>query len=167
MSFISILSLFLFCIYQNVVNAAAFPNNLAPYHPPTEASHIKDRYIIRLRPDHTLKAHFARIGLDLSALPQGCFGYIHAINAYYAQLDNAQVHSFIRTDPGVKYVRHDVQGRPFNDTISDADPVEDSVNSGLFRRWEKATSELEQPYYVPMTTKKYPGEVPLEDRAVG
>jgi hypothetical protein len=167
MFFIPVLSLFLLFIYQNVAAAVAFPHNLAPYHPPTSPSHIKDRYIVRLRPNHTLEAHFTRVGLDLSAaLPCGSFGYMHAINSYHAQLDDAQVHNLIRTDPDVRYVRHDVRASLIKENSSDTYPMEESANNELFRRWQLVTSNEKQPYYVPMTTKHYTGEVPPTDFAV-
>ncbi|KAL9105419.1 MAG: hypothetical protein Q9227_009412 [Pyrenula ochraceoflavens] len=80
---------------------------LAPYRLPENSSLVSGEYIVGLKAGHTLDAHWAYIGFNLSQSAT-TFRHFHVINAYHARIDEDMLHSFVRTDPNVRYVEHNV-----------------------------------------------------------
>ncbi|KAK5727980.1 hypothetical protein LTR17_012287 [Elasticomyces elasticus] len=73
-----------------------------------KADLVQDEYIVRLRPNHTLEHHFARIQADLA---NSCdpFNWMELLNAYHTKIDSQEMLDQIRQDPGVEYVEHNTR----------------------------------------------------------
>jgi hypothetical protein len=79
----------------------------APFHEiKGEKILVEDEYLVVLESRYSLDAHFKFLGMNLSQTAAE-FKSLPFINAYTIQIESSIVHSLIRYDPSVVFVRQD------------------------------------------------------------